>query len=390
MRTVAAIALLAAAGLLAGAGRMMPLRLAPPPARAIPVLEVEEDRACLRLPGRYLVAEVAAYGDELLAWLVFSHLREAVPGVEALLTYREREEPAPYAIVFHFTRGDLLAALPELCHLRERRVIPGFEWQWVARAVLARQREQTRFLIAAYNLPPRKDLSEVARAEAELMIAPFLRFKSMTDRRVRHRIEPVPRPLSTPEARVLAADIIAVAEFYDLPLDLFLGIGAMENNYMNVPGDLEHTVWKRRAEPGDAVVERRRGRVRVRNEALGPWQITRESLRLAHRLYLKDTRDYCRLPEHLVPPMQLELDAVRPETLTTYAGLLFRTLLDRFDGDAAKAVGAYNGGPRRPNMQYQAGVAGVAAFARDVMLRAAALGPQPAASMQFFAPPAAP
>jgi len=34
--------------------------------------------------------------------------------------------------------------------------------------------------------------------------------------------------------------------------------------------------------------------------------------------------------------------------LTTYAGLLLRGLLDRFDGDVDKATGAYNGASRPP------------------------------------------
>lgn len=387
MRFLATAALLAAASLIAGAGRMMPRRLVVPPPPAIPVFDVENQRVSLRLPGRYLVAEVGTYQDEMLAYLVFEHLRPSA-GVEVLLTYREREGAAVYPVVFHFRSGDLLAAVPELCRLRARRAIASFEWRWVTRETLARQREQARFLTAAYHLPPRKNLREVERAEAVRMLTPFLQFKSMTDRRVRERIEPVPRPLSHVQAGGLAADIVAVAEFYQLPLDLFLGIGAMENNYMNVPGDLNHAIWKRRVEPGDTVLERRGGRVRVSNSAVGVWQITRESLRLAHRLYKKDTRDYGRLPARLRPPGRFELDGVKAETLTTYAGLLFRDLLDRFEGDAEKAVGAYNGGPGRPNPRYHAGVARVAAFARDVTEHFAMLEARPAACTNFFAPPA--
>ncbi len=36
----------------------------------------------------------------------------------------------------------------------------------------------------------------------------------------------------------MAEDIIEVAEFYDLLVDVLLGIGAMENNFLNAPGDL--------------------------------------------------------------------------------------------------------------------------------------------------------
>jgi hypothetical protein len=175
-----------------------------------------------------------------------------------------------------------------------------------------------------------------------------------------------------------------VADFFSLPLDLFLGIGAMENNYININGDIGNAIWKRKAEKGDVVLKRDGGRVLVLNESVGVWQITRETLRYAHRLYLADKRDYSRLPEHLRPPKILNLDDIDPAVLTTYAGLFFRNLMDRLGGDVPRAVGAYNGGPGRPNMQYEAGVRTAAEHARRVMERAAALNGQPVAEMRFL------
>jgi soluble lytic murein transglycosylase-like protein len=67
------------------------------------------------------------------------------------------------------------------------------------------------------------------------------------------------------------------------------------------------------------------------------------------------------------------LDVTNPHVLTTYAGLLLRDLLDRFNGDVEKAVGAYNGGPRNPNPEYAAGVQIVASYARNVLERVAAV-----------------
>ena len=161
--------------------------------------------------------------------------------------------------------------------------------------------------------------------------------------------------------------------FYQLPLDLLIGIGAMENNYMNVPGDLNNTAWKRRADAGDIVLSRERHRVLVLNDSTGVWQITKQSLRYAQRLYSVDKRDYSLLPERLRPPKSLDVNNVDPDVLTTYAGLLLRNLLDRFHGDTGKAVGAYNGGVDKPNLQYAAGVQIVAAYARTVIERAASL-----------------
>jgi hypothetical protein len=219
----------------------------------------------------------------------------------------------------------------------------------------------------------RRKLEDLSKAELRSLLRRFIRFKSTTDPRVRQRIEPVPAVLSSGDAHRLAGDIIAVAEFYQLPLEFLVGIGAIENNYMIVRGDLKHSVWKRRPAKDDIVLERRRGRVRVLNDSAGVWQITRETLRYVHRLYLKDERDYSQLPEHLRPPRELNVNEVSPDVLTTYAGLLLRDLLDKFDGDVAVAVGAYNGGPGNPNMRYQEGVLAAALHARSVLERAAAL-----------------
>lgn len=226
----------------------------------------------------------------------------------------------------------------------------------------------------------------MSRAELASYVRRFVRFKSAVDPRIRRKIEPIPRPLTKGEAHQLAVDILTIADFYSLPLEFFLGIGAMENNYMNIKGDLQHAIWKKRADAGDIVLKRRAGRVLVLNPASGVWQITRETLRYIHNLYLADRRDYSVLPEHLRPPKEVNLDEPDPEVLTTYAGLLFRKLLDQFNGDVSKAVGAYNGGPGNPNPRYEEGVRMVAEYARRVMQQAAALHGQPAAGMRFLSP----
>ena len=227
-------------------------------------------------------------------------------------------------------------------------------------------------------------MEELSRTELRALLRRFIRFKSTTDPRVRKQIEPVPTVLPSGDAHQLAGDIIAVADFYDLPLDLFLGIGAMENNYMNVRGDLEHSIWKRRPAKDDIVLERRRGRVRVLNDSAGVWQITRETLRYVHKLYLNDKRDYSKLPERLRPPRVLDINNVDPNVLTTYAGLLLRDLLDKFNGDVQRAVGAYNGGPGNPNMRYEEGVRAAATHARNVLERAAALNGESVARMPWI------
>src|SRR5258708_4956957 len=116
------------------------------------------------------------------------------------------------------------------------------------------------------------------------------------------RTDAAPRPLTREQATQLAADILDVAQFYSLPLDYFLGVGAMENDYMDVNGDLTHAVWKKRAQRDDIILRRGRKRVMVSDYAMGTWQITRETLRAAHQLYLHDKRDYTLLPARLPPP----------------------------------------------------------------------------------------
>lgn len=319
-----------------------------------------------------LLAEIARFQDEIFAYMMFNYMRSrpAFEGRLLLLSFESRAGDPHYAIST-VIREDLAAGLEWLSRLEQQREIAGSEWRladW--RAVDSRWKETSVF-ISTYNLPVERRLEQLSAGEKAAYTRRFLRFKSMTDPRLR-RGEDV--PILTREAATnLAADIIEVASFYDLPLEFFLGIGAMENNFMNVKGDIGNTVWKRRAEKGDVVLKRSRGRVLVLNESSGVWQITRETLRLAHRLYLKDKRDYSLLPEHLRPPKQLNPDEVEPAHLTTYAGLLLRDLLDRFGGDTTLAVGAYNGGPGNPNLKYAEGVERAAEHARRVMEQAAAV-----------------
>ncbi len=97
--------------------------------------------------------------------------------------------------------------------------------------------------------------------------------------------------------------------------------------------------------------------------------MTRETLRYAQLLYLQDRvrRDYSVLPERLRPEFSENPDEIHPQAQTTLAGLLFRTLLDRFGGNVMTAVGAYNGGSGNPNASYAGLVRAVAAYSRKVI-----------------------
>lgn len=369
-----AAALLAAAGVWAYEWhRLKELTLPAPP----PVFRVVLDgpEPVVFQPGQYLVAEVQALEDEPFAYLMFDYLRSrpALKDVEVLLTYREQEKRLAYPMLLHLP-NNLLTAIPRLGELEARNWIPGFEWRYVDLSTLTAMRRQTEIFVTAYNLPRARKLERLTERELVEFIRRFIRFKSMTDGRVRRQQEGAPSPLTQDEAEQLAEDILTIARFYDLPIEFFLGIGAMENNYMNVRGDIGNTIWKRRPEKGDIVLRRKGGRVLVLNEASGVWQVTQETLRYAHRLYQRDkNRDYSQLPPHLRPPAELNVREVSPSVLTTYAGLFLRDLLDRFEGDVTKAVGAYNGGPGNPNMRYAEGAQAVAEYARRFMEQAALL-----------------
>jgi hypothetical protein len=365
-------------------GRYWPRHLPPAP-YGLPVTEAQAGKIAVRVPGKRLAGEIARYDDELSAYLMFDYLRahSTIPRNDILLTYSVHDGTITYPILIALP-DDFVAGLPRLFEMAHRFPFLTPNYVVLDQRVWREKQTQSRSFERAYNFSKYESLEGLSREEVIAYTRRFIRFKSSTDPRVLHPIEPAPRALSPEEAGQLAEDIVSVAQFYSLPLDFFLGIGAMENNYMNVQGDLGHAVWKRRADQGDVVLLRRRGRVLVLDEASGVWQITRETLRYAHKLYLKDQRDYSVLPEYLRPPERLDEANLDPRVLTTYAGLLFRDLLDRFQGDVEKAVGAYNGGPRSPNPKYEAGVKLVANYARRVMEQTAALRGQQFVELQLL------
>jgi hypothetical protein len=344
------------------------------PPSGLPVVDRDSGQTRIYFPDRVLIADLAEFDDDLFAYLMFDHYRsvDLLQQTQLMLIPKEQAGKPLYEIMIQLP-NDLISGISLLTNLKVNQLTSALRYRWITRSVLLRHLHQTTLFLNAYKGPADIKLEQLHPLELQGYLRRFIRFKSLTDPRVRGKQETVPSPLSRNAASRLATDIIAVAEFYNLPLDLFIGIGAMENNYMNVPGDLENTAWKRRPDPGDIVLRRSRGRVLVRNNSAGVWQITRQSLRYAHRLYLKDKRDYSLLPDRLIPPKKLDIDDVAPETLTTYAGILLRDLLDRYHGDLEQTAGAYNGGVDKPNTRYAAGVEMIASYARSVLERAATL-----------------
>ena len=315
-------------------------------------------------------AEIASFDDQLEAFLRFEYIRGRNPSdaSNVLLTATRSGHHTAYGI-YLLVENDELTTVPRLDQMQSHGLISHYELMAWTKKDLAAAQQESQLLDAAYHVPANQRLEALPSFQLLPALADFLVFKSQTDWRVVGHSASAPEPLTHAQALRLASDILDVAHFYDLPLDYFLGVGAMENNYMNVNGDLAHTVWKTHAEPGDIVVERGRKRVRVSDYSEGAWQISRETLRSAHQLYLKDKRDYSKLPPRLRPQPQRELDlnSLRSEQLTTYAGLVLRNLLDHFDGDVDRAIGAYNGGTGNPNRAYASNVKNIALYARRVL-----------------------
>ncbi len=355
---------------------------------SLPIVKQEGNHLAVQVRTDALLAQVGGFNSEMEAFLHYEYLKSHIglAGPRVLLTVKNTEAGPRYQI-FLVLNNDLLSDAPYLAKLKARGYIPDYKFFPVSYQDLARKRLETAVFLGCYNPKTAPRLVSLNHSDLLVPLARFLVFKSRTDRRVREHIPPVPTTLSFGQAKELAADILDVVRFYNLPLDVFLGIGAMENNYMNVRGDLDHAVWKRRPQRGDIVLKRARGRVLVSDYAMGVWQITRETLRRSHTLFLADKRDYSLLPPRLRPAKTFSFDLDNSEVLTTYAGLLLRHLLDKSDGDIAKAVGAYNGSLRKPNYQYAAGVEAVALYARGFLERAANLGGMNVAKSWLARPP---
>ncbi|PYT81626.1 MAG: hypothetical protein DMG40_08735 [Acidobacteria bacterium] len=378
-----------AAGLLAFAAcgytdyRLWPLDLPASAHPRIPVTALQNKQLVVPFltPG-VPVADVATFNDQLEAFLRFEYLRgrEARAGHDTsrMLLAAVNTKKAPHYKIFIVTDNDLLTALPQLADLEGRNLISHYELETWSEKELSYYQQESHTFDVAYDLPTAEKLETINSSKLLPALAQFLIFKSQTDNRVVDRSDSAPQPLTREQATQLASDILDVAHFYDLPLDYFMGVGAMENDYMDVNGDLTHAVWKKRAQRGDVVLRRTRKRVMVSDYAMGTWQITRETLRAAHQLYLHDKRDYSQLPPRLRPPHELDMNNVSDAVLTTYAGLLLRDLLDHFGGDVEKAIGAYNGGVRAPNQNYASGVKTIADYARRILEHASS-GDQPGA-----------
>jgi hypothetical protein len=355
--------------------RTWPRPLYAPAQTRFPKIFFSNGHMGISMPADALVADFGSYGDYVNTYLYLGLIRsrKTIDFTQVMSCSPPTDPQGPRQIYLE-VQNNILTSLPYLYSLTDNGTTRQFSLNSWSNQDVNRCKDQTVRFDALFRLPVFLSLEQIPGDQLVGPLTDFLVFKSATDSRVLQRSLPPPPVLNQVQARELAQDMITVARFYGLPLDYFLGIGAVENNYMDVRGDLEHAVWKRRPQRGDIVLKRRHRRVLVLNYSLGVWQITRETLRHAQSLYLDDrrTRDYSILPDRLRPQVNPDPDDIQPETLTTYAGLLFRTLLDRFKGNVMQAVGAYNGGMDHPNLAYAESVRNVAIYANSVLTHAVA------------------
>src|SRR6266702_4614429 len=204
------------------------------------------------------VPMTAVANQQLEAFLRFEYLlgREARAGHDTshMLLTAVNTKKAPHYKIFIVTNNDLLAAISQLADLEGRNLIAHYELETWSEKELSYYQQECHTFDVAYDLPTEQKLETINSSRMLPALAQFLIFKSQTDNRVVDGSQDAPRPLTREQATELASDILDVAHFYDLPLDYFMGVGAMENDYMDVNGDLTHAVWKKRAQRGDIVL----------------------------------------------------------------------------------------------------------------------------------------
>ena len=270
-RALVAIALSALALVSWGADRLWPRRMCVSAQHRHLAPKVHARNVALPFSHEIACAEIASFDDQLEAFLRYEYLRGRDPddASKIFLTAGGTSKRANYNI-FLLVENDQLTAVPRLNRMASHGLITHYELAAWTRPDLALAQKQSRMFENAYNVPTEQKLETVPSFQLLPALADFLVFKSQTDWRVVGLSTRAPQPLTHHQALRLASDILDVAHFYNLPLDYFLGVGAMENNYMDVNGDLTHAVWKKRAERGDVVLQHDRKRVLVSDSRSEP------------------------------------------------------------------------------------------------------------------------
>ena len=186
--------------------RLWPRNLLIRPIPLTPVLDTSGARAVVTMPGRFLIAEIARYDDELFAYLMSTYLRArpVFRRTEVLLTYRKLPTGISYQIQVH-VENDLLSATFLIGEARKNGLVQEISLRHVPLQTLQRLRYENGVFHAAYSLPARRRLEHLLKADLNAYVRRFVRFKALTDPRTRRKLEPIPA-LTSVEAKQLAAD----------------------------------------------------------------------------------------------------------------------------------------------------------------------------------------
>ena len=237
-----------------------PQSLQRPEAPVPQVISTDTGHTSISWPGRVFVAKVGDFDDVLPAYLMFDYIRSHGPlqGRQVLLTSAGLSSHARYSIWVQLP-DDVLTGVEESAVLKQNPLLSVGEESWITADQYARDLFETNSFVQAYNSPDFPTLTEIPPEALRRYVQQFICFKASVDPRTwPGNSFPLSRP-SPERAEDLAADIVELASFYGIPVDVLLGIGAMENNFLNAPGDLNNAIWKNDVERDDIVL-RRRGR----------------------------------------------------------------------------------------------------------------------------------
>ena len=125
----------------------------------LPACRIVGEQIVVTLPDAYLLAEIAQYDDEFLAFLMFDHLRGVFPlnQAEVLFGYRISTNRPKYLVLVHL-ENNLLTGLALLFRLQAERLISDFQWRFTDGETLKTRRQQSQIFETAYNLPIRRKL----------------------------------------------------------------------------------------------------------------------------------------------------------------------------------------------------------------------------------------
>lgn len=185
------------------------------------------------VPNRVLTGELAEFNDGFFAFLMFDYLR-ARPGLSGRTVMLTSTEQQGLPRVLVRLPDDLIEGVNILGEMKAHRLTPAVRFEWVPPSQLDSWIQEKSVFEDAYNGRASKRLERLHASELQRYLREFIRFKSETDPGRSTGSDPIPSPLNREDASRLAADIIAIARFYDVPISLFLSERSRRSEQYNL------------------------------------------------------------------------------------------------------------------------------------------------------------